>query len=219
MKKKYEIVGEFEKHYPRLKRKVSSALKNKEDHLALPMFTLLKTYMRIGNEIYYKAHGHKGLTTLKKHDISIKGNHVTFNYLAKDGVPVEITEKFPDIYIARLSRKLKPIDKSSFVFTNRNKEHPLHEEHFRDAFKRYCGREFYPHIVRSHFATRKTKEFLNNHGSASKEEVRALFISIAEKLGHKKYDKKNDAWKDNFTVTVNHYIQPELVEKVKSIIR
>lgn len=217
-KDKYKKVREFEKHYPILKRKVISALKNKEDHIALAMYTLLKTCMRVGNEIYYRAHGHKGLTTLKKHDISIDRNWVTFTYLAKDGVPLKITEKFPNIYIKRLNDKLKLLDMHAFVFVNAATNHPLTDIQFKEAFKRYCGVEFYPHIVRSYFATLKAKEFLKQHKAAKKSEVLGLFRSIAEKLGHKKFSKKDNDWVDSYNVTIHHYIQPELVDKLKSII-
>ena len=94
-KRKYRKVWEFDKVYDKLCRKVSSALKNKDDNLAVPVFTLLKTHMRVGNEIYHRTHGHKGLTTLKKKDITVSGNEVTFNYIAKDGVPRLIKQKFP----------------------------------------------------------------------------------------------------------------------------
>ncbi len=219
VKKKYKAVEEFEKHYPKLKRKVSSALKDRSDPIAVPMYTLLRTLMRIGNEIYYKAHGHKGLTTLKKKDISINGNHVTFDYLAKDGVPMNVTERFPDHYVFRLKNILKSVDRSSFVFVNKNTGHPLNDVHFKEAFKRYCGREFYPHIVRSHFATMKAKEFIQTHKSATKYEVKELFLLIAEKLGHKRFVKKENEWKESYNVTIHHYIQPEVVEKVRSIVR
>ena len=218
-KKKYRTVEEFGKHYPKLKRNVASALKDKDDHLAIPMYTLLKTYMRIGNEIYYNAHGHKGLTTLKKKDISIKGSHVTFNYLAKDGVPINTTERFPDIFINRLMDKLEPLNKSSFVFVNTSTGHPLRDVHFKEAFRRYCGKEFYPHIVRSYYATNKAKEFLSSRRSATKEEIRALFMSIAEKLGHKRFVKKENVWKESYNVTIHHYIKPEIVEKIMSIVK
>jgi len=218
VKIKYAQVKNFEKFYPVLKKKVSSALKNKNDNLALPMYTLLKTCMRVGNEIYYKAHGHKGLTTLMKSDISIKGNTVTFNYLAKDGVPAIISDVFPDSYVSRLKQTLKLLKSSSFVFTN-DSGHPLHENQFKMAFKKYCGTEFYPHIVRSYYATSVSKDFLKNHKSASREQVKALFLSIAEKLGHKRFSKKHNKWEDSFNVTIHHYIEPDLVEKVKGLVK
>jgi len=218
VKAKYGKVKEFEKYYPLLEKKVTSALRDKKDELALAMYTLLKTYMRVGNEIYYKAHGHKGLTTLMKKDISIKGKAVTFNYLAKSGVPRKIVENFPPAYVARLQQQLKKLKNNDFVFAN-NVGHPLKEDKFKQAFKNYCGVEFYPHIVRSYYATNIVRGFLKQHKTASKEEVNSLFLSVAEKLGHKKFSKKKQQWEDSFNVTIHHYIEPSLVEKVKGIVR
>ncbi|MBU1976351.1 MAG: hypothetical protein KKA62_00165 [Nanoarchaeota archaeon] len=215
--RKYHKVEEFNKCYNLLLRRVSSALKNKDDSLALPLYTLLKTYMRVGNEIYFKTHKHQGLTTLKKSDVKIKKDVVVFNYIAKDGVPRLIEKKFSKTYLDRLKRQISPLKPQEFIFTSSN-GHPLREPEFKKAFKQYCGKEFYPHIVRSHYATSKVKEFLKNRKKTSKEEVNALYLSIAAELGHKRFIKKENQWKDNYTVTINHYVQPELIEKVKRII-
>ena len=178
----------------------------------------MKTYMRIGNETYYKANKHKGLTTLKKEDILIKGRSVTFNYISKDGVPVNLETTFPDRYISGLKKILDSVQKQAFVFTNRTSGHPLTDNHFKDAFKRYCGKEFYPHIIRSYYATTTVRDFLKKQTFITKEDVRALFLSIAEKLGHRHFDKNKKVWKESYNVTINHYIQPALVKRVRALI-
>ena len=218
-KVKYKIVEEFGKYYSTIKNNVYSALRKKDDYTALPMYTLLKTYMRIGNEIYYKAHGHKGLTTLKKKDISIKGDNVEFNYLSKGGVPRKINERFPKLYIEKLRKLIKPLNNSSFVFVNPSTNRPLRDVHFKHAFRKYCGREFYPHVMRSYYGTEKAKEFLKAHKTATKEEVQGLFLAIAEKLGHKRFVKKEHAWKDSYNVTIHHYIQPRILEKINGLVK
>lgn len=217
IKKKYREVDEFRKRFPDLMQNVHSALRDKSDFMAVPMFTMLTTYMRIGNEIYYKAHKHKGLTTLKKKDIEINGKQVTFNYLSKGGVPRKIVKKFPQIYITRLKSILKPLNPSSFVFVNKSTGHPLDDSHFKVAFKKYCGKEFYPHIVRSFYATEKAREFLSQHEKAKKQEVLDLFMYLASVLGHKRYVKKEHAWKEGYNVTIHHYIQPEVLNKINSL--
>lgn len=215
-KLKYRKVEEFERFYPVILGGVLDGLNDENDFLSLPMYTLLKTHMRIGNEIYYKIHGHKGLTTLKKADISINGREVTFKYLAKDGVPRNITKEFPDVYVDRLSSLLSSIHDSDFVFTD-SRGHPFAERKFKTAFKRYCGKEFYPHIVRSYYATKQAKEFLKTHESATKKEIRELFLSIAADLGHKRFVKKEQSWKEGYNVTIHHYIQPEVLEEIMSL--
>ena len=160
-----------------------------------------------------------GLTTLKRKDVLISGRYVSFSYIAKDGVPLKISSRFPTSYILRLQRILKTVKKTSYLFVNKNTGQPLQDSHFKRAFKRYCGEEFYPHIVRSHYATSLVRYFLRTRKSATKEEIRVLFLTIAEKLGHRRFDKKNGIWKKNYNVTINHYIKPRLVERVKALIK
>ena len=73
------------------------------------------------------------------------------------------------------------------------------------------------YIVRSFYATNMIKEFLaaQEKTPPKKEEVHNLLYSIAEKLGHKRFIKKKRTWRENYTVTINHYVQPEVLEKVK----
>jgi len=216
--RKYRAVKEFEKLYPVLERNIHKALANENDTLAVPMYTLLKTCMRVGNETYYRMNRHQGLRTLQKKDIVIKGNDVIFDYIGKDGVPTNLQATFPSIYIQRLKKILRKADERSFVFVQEDKGSPIQDTHFKEAFKRYCGKEFYPHIVRSYYATRMAKKFLETNKSPTKEAVQELFRSIAQKLGHKRYVRDEDAWKESYNVTVNHYIDPALVRKIKASI-
>lgn len=211
--KKYKKVEEFEKRYKKLVGNVKKSLHDKKDLMGVPMHTLLTTYMRVGNETYYKAHGHKGLTTLTKKDVAIKPPTVTFNYIGKDGVPIDINKKYSNIYIQRLKPLLKKPNK--FVFSKNGGL--IRENDFKEAFMRYCGHEFYPHIVRSHYATTKVKNFLKNKKKTTKQEVTQLFTQIAHDLGHKKFNKKKHQWQEHITVTINSYIQPELITKIQKI--
>lgn len=213
--RKYKKVEEFDKNYPKLISNVESALADKEDQMAVPMFTLLNTFMRVGNEIYFKAHGHRGLTTITKKNISIEGDQVKFKYFGKDGVPINLTNTFSKQYVKRLKSLLNKRNKDEFIFSKNGRT--LHEVDFKKAFKKYCGKEFYPHIVRSHYATSEVKKFLQSRKSTSKDEVKELYLSIAHQLGHKKFNKKKQIWEEHYTVTVNSYVQPELVEMVKKI--
>ena len=217
VRRKYREVEEFERLYPVIEKSVMQALHDGDDSMAVPMYTLLKTYIRIGSELYYKAHGHKGLTTLKKSDISIKGRNVTFKFLSKGGVPREISERFPAIYVKRLRGLLAHRKPSSFVFVKRSTGHPLSDRHFKQAFKRYCGKDFYPHIVRSFYATERAKEFLHEHKTATKKELREFFLEIARILGHKRYVKKERVWKEGYNVTIHYYIEPELLGRLNSL--
>jgi hypothetical protein len=214
--KKYKEVKEFKKRLPQLERRLEKAIKNKE-LIALPLYTLIKTYMRVGNLHSYKSRGHKGLTTLNKENIKITKNGVTFDYIGKDGVPQKTSNKFPNIYTVNLEKHLKPLKKGDLVFKNTHGG-ILRDTHLEEGFKKYTGRKFYPHIVRSYYATEKVAQFLHKNPHPSKEEVKQLYNEIAEKLGHKRFSIKNNTWNVNHSITVSHYIDPKLVEKINQII-
>ncbi|MDA3837171.1 MAG: hypothetical protein PF542_06130 [Nanoarchaeota archaeon] len=218
--KKYSKVKEFEKIHLELEKKVYEALYNKKDYMATPMYTLLKTYMRVGNETYYNHNGHKGLTTLTKNNIKIKNNIATFKFIAKDGVPMSITHEFPDQYISRLKSLLRQPStvnsQQTYIFKSPAGK-ILKDTHFKKAFKKHIGKEFYPHIVRSFYATHETKEFLRHHKKATKKEVREFLIHVAHELGHRKFNKKTSEWQESYAVTISHYIAPNYAEKLRNL--
>ncbi len=214
--KKYKKVKDFKKHLPILKKNLKKAL-HKGELMALPLYTLLKTKMRVGNKYSYSTSGHQGLTTLQKHNINIQKNKTTFSYLGKDGVPQEKTEKFPEIYLKKLSESISNKKKKDFIFTDKL-GNPLKDTHFEKAFKEYCGQQFYPHIVRSYYATNTVENYLKKNKKPSKEQIIKLYTKIADQLGHKKFVKKDNEWETSYTITIAHYIQPELIDKINKII-
>ena len=104
---------------------------------------------------------------------------------------------------------------NDFVFTAKNSKHPLSERAFQQAFEKYCGEKFYPHIVRSHYATMAVKHYIKGKRKLKKEDVDHLYLSIAKDLGHKRFLKKTGAWQNNSAITVNYYVDPVLVARVE----
>jgi len=215
-KNKYKKVKDFQKHLPTLKKNLHIALK-KGELMALPLYTLLKTKMRVGNQYSYSSSGHQGLTTLQKKNINVLRNKATFTYIGKDGIPQEKTESFPEVYLTKLTDKIAKKTKKDFIFTDKL-GNPLKDTHFEKAFKEYCGKKFYPHIVRSYYATTTVENYLKKHKKPNKEQIQKLYTEVAEELGHKKFNKKDNEWETSYTVTIAHYIQPELIEKINRII-
>jgi len=207
--KKYKLVDDFERCLPRLRRGLTGALG--ESDLILAMLVLLKTKMRVGGEIYYKRSRHKGLTTLKKKDVRIVGDKVVFDFVGKDGVPQRLQERFSDKVLVELKRVLEKRRRNDFVFLN-NEGRVFRDTDFETCFERFCGEKFYPHIVRSHFATREVERFL----AKDRENARKFCLGIAAKLGHKKLIKGK--WEDSYEVTLHHYVRGDLVEKIGAMI-
>jgi len=211
--KKYNIVHEFEKKYPQIEKQAYKNLKT-NSIMPLAMIILLKTCMRVGNEMFYRLHKSKGLTTLKKSDITIKGNQITFKYLSKGGVPIEDQEQFSTNVMGKLKQHLNKLNKNDFIFTNNNQ--PLKDTDFEKTFQEYCGIKFYPHIVRSYYATKQLEEFLKTNKHPEKKQLKELFLSISEKLGHKRFNKKQNQWVSSSAVTISHYIDPKIMNSIKT---
>ena len=167
-----------------------------------------------GNEINYLKSRHKGLTTLKKKNVNISGKKVKFRYIGKGGVPMEKEDLFSDSFISAFKKLLAKKKANDFIFVN-SKGHPMKDVAFESAFLKYCGKKFYPHIVRSEYATRKTKEFLNGRKKINKEEIKEFYLKIAHNLGHKKFSKKKGEWEDSYVVTLHHYVSPDLAVRVE----
>ena len=212
---KYNHVKEFGKKYTQIQAHAYNELKTNKI-MPLAIITLLKTNMRVGNEMFYKLHKSKGLTTLKKADMKIKGNQVTFKYLSKGLVPVETQEQFPDLFIQKLRNHIKNLRNNDFVFTGQDNK-PLKDTDFEKTFKEYCGISFYPHIVRSYYATKTIETFFKKNKHPDKKQLKELLLLVSEKLGHKKFNKKQNCWQPSSTVTISHYIAPKLVEKIRNI--
>jgi integrase len=208
---KYKKVEIFDSILPKLRRTLNSNIS--KERILLPIFLLLETKMRIGSEQYYKKNGHRGLTTLKKKDISIKNNKATFEFPSKDGVPQKITKTLPKEVIVLLKKLLNKKKKEDFIFTNK-KGHIFKDTDFMKAFKKYSGTEFYPHIVRSHYATKEAENFLKTNKKPTKEQTKKFCKFIAGELGHKKYSKKKDRWQESHEVTLHYYVRPDLSEKI-----
>jgi hypothetical protein len=214
--KKALLVDEFEKHFEDIMIKLTDDLKKKKSVILLALYTLLKTNIRVGNLEYYNHLKHKGLTTLQKSDIKIRKNNVTFEYIAKDGIPQKFVVEFPDFYIDLLRKHLTKLKIEDFVFAVDSK--PIHAEEFSKILFEYTGVHFYPHIIRSYYADSKCKEFLKNHSKATKKEVDEFLLDVAKNLGHKKYDKKSGEFIPNYKVTIENYIRPNLYNNLTLLI-
>ena len=214
--KKSKLVDKFALYYPLILSKLEKDLKEKKSVNYLTLWTLLKTHARIGNLEYYHHLGHKGLTTLQKKDLTIKGDKVRFVYIGKDGVPQDKEIKFEDFYIKLLQSLLKKKKASDFVFTDSHNI-PLHSSDMSKILFNYTGVHFYPHIIRSHYADTEAKKFLKRHRKATKEQILDKFKEIALNLGHKKFNKKSGEWEIDYKITITNYIRPEYVEKMKKM--
>jgi hypothetical protein len=210
--RKFRKVEEFERVRGKLRRNL---LRHLDDVVALAIVVLLETKIRVGSEVYYKRTRHRGLSTLKKRDVRVVGDRVVFDFVGKDGVPQRIEKKFSGKVVDELKRLLVG-DGDGFLFV-KSGGGLLRDSDFEAGFERFCGVRFYPHIVRSAFATRETEKFFRRHegGVGSRERVRDFYLWLAEELGHKKFSWRKQEWEACYEVTLHHYVRPDLVERMR----
>ncbi len=208
--KKFKIVQKFSKKYDKI---INTLEKNLELLEYLALYTIFKIYIRVGNYDYYLKNSHKGLTTLQKKDITVEGDEVLFDFIGKDGVPHQIKKKFSLNYIKELKKILSSRKKDDFVFVG-PKGKPLHSQDFSSILFKITQEHFYPHIIRSHHADSKCLKFLE--GKSDIEDPEKLFIDIAKDLGHKKFNKKKNDWEISPNITIQNYIYPGYVKKIRN---
>ena len=90
----------------------------------------------------------------------------------------------------------------------------MHSEDFSSIFYNITQEHFYPHIIRSHHADSRCLDYLN--GKIDIQDPEKLFLDIAKDLGHKKYNKKKEKWEISPSITIQSYIYPEYVKRIRS---
>ena len=94
---KFSRLVDFGYALPAIREQIAGLLRKRgwprEKVLALIVAVLDETYVRIGNLYYYETNGTHGLTTLRRKNLEINGNNVTFRYKAKSNKMREVKVK------------------------------------------------------------------------------------------------------------------------------
>ena len=95
----YERLVEFARALPAIRSFIDTGLRrpqlDKERVLALALRLLDSGMIRVGNEEYAKANGSRGLTTLGKRNVAIRGNELKFRFVGKGGVDYQLAINDP----------------------------------------------------------------------------------------------------------------------------
>lgn len=99
----------FAKALPKIRADIDANLRkrelSREKVMAVMLWLLNNTYIRIGNEQYFQENESIGLSTLTDENVSIVGSVVTLSFKAKSGKMQEIT--FDDRIIANILDRLR----------------------------------------------------------------------------------------------------------------
>ncbi len=109
--KKYEHMIEFGWQLPAIRKHIAhdlaSAGLGKEKVLAMMIYLLENTLIRIGNDEYAKTNKSFGLTTLRNRHVEIEGSEVKFHFRGKSGVEHSVSLK--DRRLARMIRNMREL--------------------------------------------------------------------------------------------------------------
>lgn len=109
--KKYEHMIDFGLQLPAIRKQIASDLATpglgKQKALAIMVYLLENTLIRIGNDEYAKTNQSFGLTTLRNRHVEIQGSEVKFHFRGKSGVEHSLSLK--DRRLARLIRHMREL--------------------------------------------------------------------------------------------------------------
>jgi DNA topoisomerase-1 len=98
-KANYNRLVEFARALPAIRSFIDAGLRrpqlDKERVLALALRLLDSGMIRVGNDEYAKTNGSRGLTTLGKRNVAIRGNEVKFHFVGKGGVDYDLAINDP----------------------------------------------------------------------------------------------------------------------------
>lgn len=108
---KFHRMLAFAQALPRIRSRVHQDLSRrglpKERVLAVIVYVLEKSLIRIGNDVYAKTNESFGLTTLRTDHVEVQGNELAFHFVGKSHVDHEI--HLHDRRLARLVSKLQEL--------------------------------------------------------------------------------------------------------------
>ncbi len=95
----YDRLVEFARALPAIRSFIDAGLRrtqlDRERVLALALRLLDSGMIRIGNEEYAKANGSRGLTTLSKRNVAIRGDALKFHFVGKGGIEYDLSINDP----------------------------------------------------------------------------------------------------------------------------
>jgi DNA topoisomerase-1 len=108
---KYDRTIAFAEALPRLRKRVERDLAKpglpRAKMLAVVVWLLEMTLLRVGNEEYARENKSFGLTTLRNRHVAVEGNEVRFSFRGKSGKVNEVGVR--DRRIARVMRELQEL--------------------------------------------------------------------------------------------------------------
>lgn len=204
---KFGKIIDFGLSLPQIRGRVQKDLEekslDKKSVLAAVVWLLEHTFIRVGNEEYYKENDSFGLTTLRNKHIKIKGSKMFFSFKGKSGVETDLEISNPKI--AKIIKKCIELPGYEiFQFLDENGEKRVIDSEDVNLFlKEVTGSDFTAKDFRTWGATSLSAKDLFKMGFvADKKIIKKNIIETVKKVA-----------KDlNNTVAIcrNYYIHPAI---------
>ena len=205
---KYYRMIAFGQALPAIRKQVDKDLRRRslcrEKVLALVVYLLDATGIRIGNDEYAEEHGSYGLTTLRKRHVEINGNRLRLEFTGKSGVDQEL--EITDGRAVRAIRKCEELPGYElFRYVNQNGERRKVDSEDVNAYLReIAGEGFTAKDFRTWVGTVVAAGKLSMiDGEMDEKEVQRTITrvvkEVAEELGNTP------------AVCRKHYIHPEVI--------
>lgn len=214
--KKYEHMIAFGLQLPVIRKQVERDLASpglgKQKVLAMMIYLLENTLIRIGNEEYAKTNKSFGLTTLCNRHVEIQGSEVKFHFRGKSGVEHALSLR--DRRLARLIRNMRELPgQALFQYIDEQGErHAIGSADVNEYLQQITGGDYTAKDFRTWFGSLHTLlalcecEPCSNVTEAKKNIVAAIKIA-AEKLGNTP------------AICRNSYVHPLILDSYLSGIR
>ena len=192
---KYGRVAAFLRALPRIRRRVSRDLAlpglPREKVLATLVRLLETTFIRVGNPEYARENDSFGLTTLRDHQVRVRGSRMSFEFRGKSGVQQRI--ELADPRLARIVRRMQdlPGEELFQYVDDRGETRCVQSDDVNAYLKDAAGAEFTSKDFRTWAGTVLAAETLRSIGpAASRAEARKNIVQaigeVAARLGNTK---------------------------------
>lgn len=189
---KFERMLVFGRALPRIRRRIARDLKlpvlPREKVLATIVRLLESTLIRVGNVEYARTNRSYGLTTMHNRHVNLKGAHVRFTFQGKHGLKHEIQVEDPRA-AAVVRRCLDLPGQQLFEYLDEGGSvRDVGSSDVNAYLQEIAGEAFTAKDFRTWYATAAALEALAgahfDTAGESKEQLKAVLQSVAEKLGN-----------------------------------
>lgn len=205
---KFDKMINFGLSLPKIRGKVAYDLRikklEKKKILATVLWLLEHTFIRIGNEEYFRENNSFGLTTLRNRHVDVKGSSIFFSFKGKSGVSSHIEVTNPTV-VKTIKKCIELPGYELFQFIDAGgSRHVIDSENVNLFLKDLTNDDFSAKDFRTWGATKLSANNFYHIGDA--DDKKSLTKNIAETV--KKVAKHLS---NTVSVCKNYYIHPAVI--------